>query len=144
MKKIKELIREKIKKGTKSVRTKLFFIMTITIMAIIILLILVNSIIVESYYLYYKRETLLGSYNNINKYIKSNNISTSYIELELQKMAINNNLNILITDNNNISIYNSSKDFKFNLQEMNKGKVLYNKNNTYIVEAKDNKRDINF
>ena len=144
MKKIKELIREKVKKGTKSVRTKLFFIMTITIMAIIILLILVNSIIVESYYLYYKRETLLSSYNNINKYIKSNNISTSYIELELQKMAINNNLNILITDNNNISIYNSSKDFKFNLQEMNKGKVLYNKNNTYIVEAKDNKRDINF
>ena len=111
MEKIKNFIKEKINNITKSVRTKLFFIMTGTIISIVLILILVNSVIIESYYLYYKKENLLQSYSKINKYLSSN-LSTSLVELELEKIAINNNFNILITDNNNVSIYNSSKDFK--------------------------------
>ena len=42
------------------------------IMAIILVLIFVNSFIIESYYLYYKKDTLLGSYTKINKYLLSN------------------------------------------------------------------------
>ena len=143
MKKIKKFFQEKVNNITKSVRTKLFFIMTITILSIIAILILLNSIIIEAYYLYYKRETLLQSYQEIDKYI-SNHYSSSYVELELQRMAINNNLNILITDSNNISIYNSSRDFTFSLQQLDGSKVLYQEDNTYIMEAKDQKNDINF
>lgn len=147
MKKIKELIKEKLNNITKSVRTKLFFIMTGTILLIVLILILVNSVIVESYYLYYKKETLLQSYEKINKYASSSNISSTIAELEIEKIAINNNFNILITDKNNISIYNSSKDFKqymFNLSQIDRRQILYSEDDLYIIESKDNKNGINF
>ena len=146
MKKIKDFIKAKTNDVTKSIRIKLFCIMTITIMAIILILIFVNSFIIESYYLYYKKENLLGTYAKINKYLSSN-ISSVDAELELEKIAINNNFNILITDNNNISIYNSNKDFKqymLNLDKIDKSKVLYNEDNVIIIESKDYKSGINF
>ena len=56
MRKIKEFFKSKKENLNRSLRTKLFLIMTITIMAIVLALVLVNSIIVESSYLYYKKE----------------------------------------------------------------------------------------
>lgn len=147
MKKIKEFIKSRTKEVTKSVRIKLFAVTTITIMAIILILIFVNSFIIESYYLYYKKETLLGSYSKINKYLSSENISNSALEIELEKIAINNNYNILITNSNNISIYTSNKDFKrfmLNIDRIDKSKILYNDDNAVILEAKDYKSGINF
>lgn len=147
MRKIKEFFKSKKENLNRSLRTKLFLIMTITIMAIVLALVLVNSIIVESYYLYYKKETILQSFYKINRYLTSNNISSSTAELELEKLAINNNLNILITSNSNFVIYNSNKEFKEYLQGQEKienGKVLYKTDNAYIVEAKDTKSEINF
>jgi len=146
MKRIKEFIKERKEDITKSVRVKLFFIMTITIMAIILMLIFVNSFIIESYYLHYKKDTLLSSYEKINNYLYSN-MSTSAIELEIEKIAINNNFNILITNNRNISIFNSSKDFKqymLNLDRASKKDVLYNKDDVIIIESKDYSSGINF
>lgn len=146
MKKIKEFIKAKTNDVTKSIRIKLFCIMTITIMAIILILIFVNSFIIESYYLYYKKENLLGTYTKINKYLSSD-IASVDAELELEKIAINNNFNILITDSNNISIYNSNKDFKqymLNLDKIDKSKLLYNEDNAIIIESKDYKSGINF
>ena len=146
MKKIKEFIKLKTNTITKSVRIKLFCMMTISIMAIILILIFVNSFIIESYYMYYKKETLLGAYSKINKYLSSD-IASSAAELELEKIAINNNFNILITDNNNISLYNSNKDFKqymLNLDRVDKNKILYNEDNVIIIESKDYQSGINF
>ena len=108
MKKIKELLKSK----TKSVKIKLFLIMTITSMLIVIFLILANTFMIESYYLYSKKDKLLQSYSAINKYVSSVNMSQPEIELELEKIAINNNFSIIITDENNVSIYSSSKDYK--------------------------------
>ena len=147
MRKIKEFFKSKKENLNRSLRTKLFLIMTITIMAIVLALVLVNSIIVESYYLYYKKETILQSFYKINRYLTSNNISSSTAELELEKLAINNNLNILIISNSNFVIYNTNKEFKEYLQGQEKienGKVLYKTDNAYIVEAKDTKSEINF
>ena len=146
MKNIIEFIKKRKENITKSVRVKLFFIMTTTIMSIILLLIFVNSFIIESYYLHYKKETLLSSYEKLNKYLYSN-MSTSAIELEIEKIAINNNFNILITNNRSISIYNSSKDFKqymLNLDIVNKKDVLYNEDNVVIIESRDYSSGINF
>lgn len=147
MRKVKEFFKTKKENLNKSLRTKLFLIMTITIMAIVLALVLVNSIIVESYYLYYKKETILQSFYKINRYLTSSNISSSNAELELEKLAINNNLNILITSNSNFVIYNSNKEFKEYLkgqEKIEKGKILYKADNAYIVEAKDTKSEINF
>jgi len=145
MNKIKEFIKARTNDITKSVRIKLFCIMTITIMSIILMLMFVNTFILESYYLYYKKETLLSSYNTINRYIFSN-MSYSDIEFELEKISINNNFNILIMKNN-VTVYNSSKDFKqymFNLNNIDKSKILYQEDNTIIIETKDANRGINF
>jgi len=147
MKRIREFIEARTNDITKSVRIKLFGIMTATIMVIILILIFVNSFIVESYYMFYKKETLLGSYTKINKYLSSTNMSSSAIELELEKIAINNNYNILITNSNSISIYNSSRDFKqymINIDKTENGKILYNEDNVVIIESKDYKSGINF
>ena len=146
MKKIKGFIKEKIDIIKSSVRTKLFFIMTLTILFIVLSLIILNSVILESYYLFYKKETLLESYTKINKYMSST-MSNSIIELEIEKIAINNNFNILITDNNNVSIYNSNRDFKqymLNLEKIDKRNVLYNEDDVLIIESKDYKSGINF
>ena len=146
MKKIKEFIKKRKKDLTKSLRVKLFCIITITIMSIILMLIFVNSFIIESYYLSYKKDNLLSSFEKINKYLSSN-MSIATIELEVEKIAINNNFNILITNNRNVSIYNSSKDFKqymLNLDKVDKNSVLYNKDNIVILESKDYSSGINF
>ena len=112
MRKIKEFFKSKKENLNKSLRTKLFLIMTITIMAIVLALVLVNSIIVESYYLYYKKETILQSFYKINRYLTSNNISSSTAELELEKLAINNNLNILAILLYTILTKNSKNTYK--------------------------------
>ena len=146
MKKIKEFIKERTKDATKSVRIKLFLMMTITIMFIILMLIFVNSFIIESYYLHYKKDNLLSSYEKINKYLLSD-MSIKNIELELEKIAINNNFNILITNNNSVSIYNSSKDFKqymLSLDRIDRNKILYNEEDSIIIETKDYSSGINF
>lgn len=146
MKKIKEFIKNRKNDVTRSVRIKLFFIMTATIMSIILILIFVNSFIIESYYLHYKKENLLSTYEKINKYLSAN-MSSSIKDLELEKIAINNNFNILIVDNNNINIYNSSRDFKqhmLNMEKPEKNQILYNEENVVIIETKDFSSGINF
>ena len=143
MNKIKQFFKEK----TKSVKIKLFLIMTLASILIIIFLILANTFLIESYYVYSKKDKLLQSYNSINKYMSSSNISESEIELELEKIAINNNFSIIITDENNMSIYTSNKDYKQYMtgeEKVDKSKILYSKNNTYILELKDYKNDITF
>lgn len=143
MEKIKKILREK----TKSVRVKLFLTMTLMLIFIIIFLILANTFMIESYYLYSKKDSLLQAYKSINNYVSYSQISSSEIELELEKIAINNNFNIVITDQNNISIYASNKDYKQYMtgeEKINKEKMLYHEDNTYILEMKDVKNGITF
>ena len=106
MEKIKEIFKSK----TKSVRIKLFFMMTLALMLIVMFFMLANTFMIEAYYLYTKKDKLLQTYETINRYISSSNINQSQLELELEKIAINNNFNIIITDQNNMSIYTSNKD----------------------------------
>ena len=143
MGKIKRVLKEK----TKSVRVKLFLTMTLMLIFIIIFLVLANTFMIESYYLYSKKDSLLQAYQSINYYVSHSVLNSSDIELELEKIAINNNFSIVITDQNNISIYASNKDYKQYMTEeekINKGKVLYHENNTYILEMKDIKNGISF
>ena len=105
-----EKINEIFKSKTKSVRIKLFFMMTLALMLIVMFFMLANTFMIEAYYLYTKKDKLLQTYETINRYISSSNINQSQLELELEKIAINNNFNIIITDQNNMSIYTSNKD----------------------------------
>ena len=143
MGKLKEVFKEK----TKSIRMKLFLTLSVMIIAIISFLIFANTFLIEKYYLYSKKDSLLQAYNNINNYLSDNEISTNEIDLVVEKIAITNNFSIIITDENNEKIYYSSRDYRENLLNQNiteKGKVLYSKNKVYILELKDFKNGMTF
>ena len=134
------------KEKIKSVRVKLFLTMSIMVIAIILFLIFANTFLIEKYYLHSKKDSLLQAYDKINTYV-SNNTNISSSELELEKIAINNNFSIVITDKNNMNVYYSGKDYIENMLDRNridKGKILYSKDKIYIVELKDYKNEITF
>lgn len=144
MEKVKEFLKEK----TKSVRVKLFLSMSMMILFMVIFLILANSFLIEDYYLHSKEKSLIKAYETIRDYVSANDILSSEIELELERIAINNNFNIIITDENNVNIYSSDKDYKPYMAEddrrVDRGKILYNSNGTYILQMKDMKNGLSF
>ena len=135
------------KEKTKSVQVKLLLIMIILVLSIVVFLILANTFMIENYYLHSKKQSLLKTYQKINTYVSSSNLNDNQLELELEKIAINNSFSIIITDQYNTSIYFSNNDFKNNMFEQDRiknGKVLYEKNKTYILELQDRKNGITF
>ncbi len=124
-----------------SVKMKLFLILSITILTIIAFLILANNIILEKYYLYSKEQKLLNAYKYINNYY-NNPEEVENKELELEKIAISNNFDILIKGENNINIYSSNRDF---ISSIDKDfKITDSKNILYLDEKINIRRTANF
>ena len=94
----------------KSIRTRLFLSLCIIVITIIISLILLNNFVLREFYQYNKENQLKNVYTAINDYYNSYN-NNKDLEEELDKIAINNNFDILIRNNENVSIYSSNKDF---------------------------------
>ena len=105
----------KLSKQAKTVRGKLFFIMCIVVLSIILFLILVNSFVLEKYYQYTKSNQLKSLYNSINDYYNSDNPATNFKD-ELDRVAIKNNFDIIIKDENDKAVYLSNKDFLSNIR----------------------------
>ena len=100
---------KKIKNALKSVRVKLFMTLSSVVLLIILFLILVNNLVFGQYVLYNKTNALKAVYEKINSYYL--NSQQADLEEQLEKIAINNNFDILIKNNQNINVYTSSKDF---------------------------------
>lgn len=133
-----------LKEKMKSVRAKLFFTLCIVVVIIIAFLIIANNFVLETFYLYSKQQNLISVYNTINDYYNKN--SNINIELELEKIAVNNNFDILIKNDNNISVYSTDKDFLSTLNRINtitsffpreNQDVLYKNNNILIRKVED-------
>ena len=141
----------KIKKNFKSVRIKLFATLSLVILLIITFLILVNNFIFGQFYIYSKTEALKTVYETVNNYY--NNPQDEEIELKLEKLAIKNNFDILIKNEQNVNVYTSSKDFFATIGQINEmasrlninsGEVL-EKNDTFIIKKiKDYKNSITY
>ena len=103
-------LNNEIKKAFSSVKVKLFFTLSLTILVIIVFLIMVNNFLLGNFYLYSKEQTLKSVYELINDYYID---PTQYvnIETELEKMSVKNNFDILIKDNNGINVYTTNKGF---------------------------------
>ncbi len=108
---------KKIRDALKSVRVKLFLMLSLIVLLIIAFLILVNNFVFGQFYLYSKTKDLKEVYEVINDYY--NNPTDIDINSELEKLAINNNFDILIKDDDNINIFTSNKDFLSTFGEMN-------------------------
>ncbi len=115
-----------------SIQSRLFLSLCVVVCLIIVFLIIVNSFILESFYLYSKINTLEGVYEQINAYT-SKTYAVSDLEEKLEKISINNNFDILIKTNQNITVYSTNKDYVGVLREF--GKLLpFNNSDSYIKE----------
>lgn len=146
MKSSNEVEERRFMKKFDTIRTKLFFTLCITIAVIIMFLVLVNSVVLETYYTYSKRSELISVYKAINAYY--NGLDTSKnLDIELEKLALSNNFDILIKTDN--IIYASSKDFISSLTDEFDGtktdnNVLDNGKNVKIKKTFDKKTELSF
>ena len=135
----------------KSVRVKLFMTLSLVILLIIIFLILVNNFVLGRFYLYSKRQTLKSVYRTVNDYY--NNDKSENFEEKLEQIAIQNNFDILIRNNENVNIYTSNKDFYSTFDQMNEmtsrfnigvGELIEQSDNFVIKKIKDSKNGITY
>ena len=143
------------KKVFKSVRAKLFFTLCVVILMLIGFFIIINNAVLEALYYYNKKESTLETYNYINENLpKILEEEKEKYELELEKIAINNNFEILIIGTDNNLVYSTNKNFVEDFGEINeikyevkysifnKSEVLYSKENITIRRMKDKKNGI--
>ena len=108
---------EKIKEKLKSVRVKLFITLACVIMLIIAFLIFFNNVVFSQFFIFSKTRALEEVFDKVDNYY--NNLSNIDIQNELEKIAIKNNFDILIKDDQNVNVYTSNKDFFSTLGQMN-------------------------
>ena len=141
----------KIRNALKSVRVKLFITLSLVILLIILFLILVNNFVFGQFYIYSKTKALVSVYDLVNGYY--NGEVEGDIRSELEKMAIQNNFDILIKDDQNVNVYTSNKDFFSTFSQMsemtnnfeaNFGETI-EKNKDYVIKKmKDSKNGITY
>ena len=134
----------------KSVRIKLFLILSTVILLIIIFLILVNNFVLGQFYLYSKTQSLKSVYNTVNEYY--NNNQTEDIESKLEQISIKNNFDILIRNDKNVNVYTSHKDFYATFGQINEmtnklhiDEQILEKNEKFVIKKiRDNQNGINY
>lgn len=124
----------KIKK-IKSIQERLFLSLCVVVAIIIAFLIIVNNFILESFYLYSKINTLQSVYEQINSYADKP-YYLSNLEEQLEKIAINNDFDIIIKTGENITIYSTNKDYIGVYKEFGQ-MTPFSKNDYYIVEEEN-------
>ena len=132
---------ENLRKQIKSVRGKLFFTLCAVIIAIILFLIIVNSVVLEKYYQFAKSNTLKAVYNQINAYYNGE-LKIGNLSEELNAIAIKNNFDIIIKDEQDVAVYLSGKDFLSNIKMITEFWGV-NRNREYqIIEENQDKNII--
>lgn len=126
---------EKIKNSFKSVQVKLFLTLCIVVVVIIAFLIIINNIILETFFLYNKKQTLKSAYEQINAYYNGK-YSQTQIEEALNKIAVTNNFEILIK-NGDSTIFSSDKSPLSNFAQMAKFAGKYTNRDQDILEVHD-------
>ena len=142
---------KKIREALKSVRVKLFITLSFVILLIILFLIIVNNVVFGQFYLFSKTRALKSVYITVNNYYNSS--VDIDIESELEKISVQNNFDILIKNNQNVSIYTSNKDFFSTLGQMNAmsnglydntGEIIEQNEDMTIRRIKDTKNGITY
>ena len=127
---------EKLKNSLNSVQVKLFLTLCVVIIAIIAILILINNSILETFFLYNKKNALKSVYEQINTYYNGT-YSQTQIEDVLDKLVKINNYEVLIKTENG-TLYSSDKYQSSNLYQMAKIAGRYTNYDKGILEVKDN------
>ena len=148
------------KKMASSVRVKLFATLAIVIIIIIAFLIIVSNTILETIYLYTKKNTaldVLGHIDSIMEQSLKDNRDDSII-FDIEKTSIKNNFEILIMSKDKEVLYDTDGDFTKDFTEkeiadigynisysiLNRSDVIFSEGTTYIKRLQDRKYDLNF
>ena len=126
----------------KSINNKLFLCFALLVLIVIGIIILLNTLILEDFYIYTKKNDLIRFYSDINKiYIKYDYATDpDIIESELEKIDAKSNIDMVIQNGREITIYSTSKDFsrnKFLLSNLNMS--IYLSNDYFEKNFKKNK-----
>lgn len=142
-----------MKKIFQSVRAKLFFTLCIVIIMIIAFLVIINNSVLESFYYYSKKNASLSVYNYINENIDNQNVSD--FDLELEKISLTNNFDIIIKNEEQI-IYATNTDFSGNFGEIpevkydveynvfRKDDIMFSNSEITLRKIQDKKNGLNF
>lgn len=142
-----------MKRIFQSVRAKLFFTLCVVIIMIIAFLVIINNSVLESFYYYSKKNASLESYTYINENIDNTEISD--FSLELEKLALTNNFDIIIK-NGEESVYATNADFSGNFGDIPEVKydveynvfrqddIMYSNQKVTIRKIQDKKNGLNF
>lgn len=142
-----------MKKLFQSVRVKLFLTLCVVIVMIIAFLLIINSSVLESFYYYSKKNASLEAFNYINENI--DNIESSEFSLELERISLSNNFDIIIK-NNGQEIYATNKDFSGNFGKIpdikydveynvfSQDEIMYSNSEVTIRKIQDKKNGLNF
>ncbi len=134
-----------------SVRVKLFITISTIILLIIVFLVIVNNLVLGQFYIYSKRQALKSVYETVNNYYQ--NPQNTNLETQLEQISIQNNFDILIKNDQNVSIYTSNKDFYSTLGQMNEmtikfkvgmGEILEESEQYVIKKIKDTKNGVTY
>ena len=125
----------------KSIRSKLFVTLCIVILIVISFLIIVNNIVLETVYFYSKKEALMDIYEDINNYYNSSKSDFINFDLELEKMALNNNFDIIIRDT--FGEMNEIR-YKVSYNIFNKDNIMYSDETKTIRKIQDKKTGLSF
>ena len=109
--------------------------LSLVILLIILFLILVNNFVFGQFYLYSKTRALKSVYEVVNYYY--NNAENEDLESQLEKIAINNNFDILIKNDQNVNVYTSNKDFFSAFGQMSEMTNKLNTNSGEVIEEHD-------
>ncbi len=123
-----------LKEKLKSVRIRLFLTLCVVVAIIVLFLIIINNVILESFYLYSKVKNVKLAYEKINTYynlIEKNTDSNINIEEELNHIAMKNNFDILIKDNQNILIFSSDKNLASTINKINE--MIFNRTSQSLL-----------
>ena len=138
---------------SKSIRIKLFVSLCIVIVITILFLVVINNLVLETFYIYNKKDSVKSTFEQINeKY--NNSVSEEEIEEFIKYECSKNNLDILINDfKRNIVITNDETRIESleklkTIAEFNEngkwGETLYNAKNIIIKIVKDNSSNRNY
>ena len=139
-----------MKKKVKSIRLKLFLTLCITLVIIIAVIILINSFVLEKFYTYSKQKKLLQAYDIVNNYYLGI-FPDIDINIELEKIAVNNDFDILIKNDRNETLYITSKNFSTNYSirkfvSLNKedSNLIYQNEKLQMIKVPDEQSGLSF
>jgi signal transduction histidine kinase len=120
----------------------------------ILFLIVVNSVMLETFYYHNKKNSSLEVFELIKEKLEIENVEN--FSNELEKIALNNNFDIEILDNENQLLYTTDNNFVQNFGDIkeinydinysifNKSEIMYSKDGVTIRKIQDKTNGINF